>query len=252
MTRDAPRFRLREPTNLALVMTIAMLATSAQAAGGRFRAAEDPRDEVIFLSKAPMEEFEGAAGRVRGDVRIETLDDLIGGRVEGVVEVDTESLDTGLGLRDRHMREKYLETERFPVARFELREVTAARVLSTESNGDVVEQAVAGLASGVETHLTVKGTFEIHGVRQEIEVEDVVVTLDPELPGADVRGGEMLRIQAAFTVRLADYDVARPKLMFMRLAEDVLIRIDVVLGSDVETTDLLASETTEEGDSHDD
>src|SRR5689334_7763540 len=39
-----------------------------------------------------------------------------GQKVTGKVSFDLSSLDTGIKLRTRHMREKYLEVERFPEA----------------------------------------------------------------------------------------------------------------------------------------
>ena len=42
------------------------------------------------------------------------------GKLSGKFEVDLRSLDTGLDLRNEHMRDKYLETDKFPNAVFEL------------------------------------------------------------------------------------------------------------------------------------
>jgi polyisoprenoid-binding protein YceI len=57
------------------------------------------------------------------------------------IELDLNSLKTGIGLRDRHMKEKYFETEKFP-------------------------KAILSQASGKDGKFT--GSLTVHGVTQPI------------------------------------------------------------------------------------
>jgi hypothetical protein len=55
------------------------------------------KGQVTFLSKAPLNEFEGKSSSLNGLVNLETnLLDFF---------VDLNTLKTGIGLRDSHMRE---------------------------------------------------------------------------------------------------------------------------------------------------
>jgi polyisoprenoid-binding protein YceI len=66
--------------------------------------------KVIFLSQAPLSEFTGESKSLKGLIDFEkNLVDFY---------IDLNTLKTGILLRDKHMRENYLETEKFPFAEF--------------------------------------------------------------------------------------------------------------------------------------
>lgn len=58
---------------------------------------------VNFLSKASLNEFNGESDKLNG------LIDLSQNLLDFYVDLNT--LDTGIGLRNKHMRDNYLETE---------------------------------------------------------------------------------------------------------------------------------------------
>jgi polyisoprenoid-binding protein YceI len=47
-----------------------------------------------------------------------------GGKFTGIFEVKLDNFDTGLSLRNKHLREKYLETEKYPMAKLWLKPVS--------------------------------------------------------------------------------------------------------------------------------
>lgn len=67
--------------------------------------------------------------------------------------VDLASLDTGIGLRNRHMRENHLHTDEFPEAVFSGSMAWPAEIPSMEP--------------GVEVELEFSGRLELHGVTRE-------------------------------------------------------------------------------------
>ena len=71
---------------------------------------------VRFQSKAALEDFDGKTRKVTGTLVVDP-DDL-GDSLQVQVEVDLASLDTGISLRNKHMRENHLETEKYPSAVF--------------------------------------------------------------------------------------------------------------------------------------
>lgn len=178
---------------LALFGTVAELPGAAQAASVYEIRPGEP-NLVRFESKAPLESFEGRTRQVRGSLAFDPAN--LGDSVMAVVEVDLKSLDTGIPLRNEHMRANHLETERFPSAVLRIRRLEGATAL--EAGRPVTVQAI--------------GDFELHGVSQRVRVL-AEVTL-----GDDASGGS-LRIVARFDVRLSDYQIARPKFLVLKLDE---------------------------------
>lgn len=167
---------------------------------------------VRFVSDAPFEDFEGITERIDGYVLLEEGSLRAGDAVAGgelYFEVDLASLDSGIGLRDRHMRENYLETERFPYARYSA-EIEGARV---DSGGGWIVNA--------------SGTFQVHGVGRPLSVECLV---------SPAGGGYRMRCE--FQVRLPEHDIEIPSLMFLKISEVVELAVDFhVSPAAGETTD---------------
>ena len=69
-------------------------------------------DLKIFVTLSPAGDFIAKTSAVKG-VAIEKAD---GSFVAENVEVDLNSLQTGISLRDDHMKEKYLDTKTYPKA----------------------------------------------------------------------------------------------------------------------------------------
>lgn len=167
---------------------------------------------VRFVSDAPFEDFEGRSDRIDGYVLLKEGSLGAGDTVamgELHFEVDLASLDTGIGLRNRHMRENYLETELFPYARYSA-EIEGARV---DSGGGWI--------------VTASGTFQVHGVGRPLSVEC------PVSPA-----GRGYRVRCEFQVRLPDHDIKIPSLMFLKISEVVELAVDFhVSPAAGETTD---------------
>lgn len=150
--------------------------------------------KTLFISKAPMSEFTGESQQLHG------LIDLDQNLLDFYIDLNT--LKTGIGLRDRHMRENYLETKKYPFAEF---------------TGKIA--VFSDLVNGKETPVTAKGKFKIHGVEREIEV-----------PGTLKKNSDQeLLLKAEFKVLLSDYNIEIPKVMFYELAEDQIVKIEAIL-----------------------
>lgn len=177
--------------NKALIFSIFLSAVSFDGVGQVFMT---EKGSVEFLSKAPLNEFVGKSANLNGLVDLgKNLLDFF---------VDLNTLDTGIGLRDRHMRENYLETKKYPYAEF---------------TGKI--NALPTLASGQSREVTAKGKFKIHGVEREIEVQGKLTSLV---------SGDM-QLDASFAVMLGDYKIDIPKVVFYELAEEQLVTIQAIL-----------------------
>jgi polyisoprenoid-binding protein YceI len=172
---------------------------------------ETGRDIVTFTSKAPLETIVGKTSRVRGYISVDPAD--ITGSARGKIEVDLASLQTGIGMRDRHMREQYLETDKYPKTTFEITRIINA--------GDNV------LEDQKPVEMVVEGNFTVHGVTRLIEVP-VTAKLIKETEDTKARHpGDILHIQATFDVILSDHKINRPQFVFLKLDEKQRIDIDV-------------------------
>lgn len=187
----------------ALLLLVSAPGMPALASGQEFQVALERENRVRFTSDAPLEDFEGVTSRIDGFLF------LSGGGLEGPTdltasefyfEVDLGSLDTGIGLRNRHMRDNYLETNRFPFASFE------GRVTALQQEGPGSYRAATS------------GTLAIHGVERERQIECLASP-----------AGEALRVKCSFTVSLSDHDIPIPKLMFMKIDEVMELDLDFFL-----------------------
>jgi polyisoprenoid-binding protein YceI len=112
-------------------------------------------------------------------------------------EVDVGSLDTGIGLRNRHMRDNYLEVKDHPYASF----------------GGTITR-VAELSGG-GFRVTAAGGMSIHGVERPMEIPcDVGVR------------GDGYRARCSFQVLLTDFDIEIPRVMFLKLANEIRLELD--------------------------
>ncbi|MGE5175519.1 MAG: YceI family protein [Hyphomicrobiales bacterium] len=181
-------------------------ATAAPAA--QFTVRPGAGNKVVFTSKAPLETFQGKTDRIEGEITADPED--LGDSATVRLEVDLASLDTGIDKRNQHMREKHLETDKYPRAIF---------------TGVVIRGPnPARLAPGKEVPLDVEGTFSLHGVERRIHPA-VSVTL---LEGP---GPPRLRIHATFPVSLADYGITRPEFLFLKLSDTQDVEVEAVASS---------------------
>jgi polyisoprenoid-binding protein YceI len=158
---------------------------------------------VRFTSRAATEEFQGVTERIDGYVLLDapTLGPGSGsGATEIHLEVDLASLDTGIGLRNRHMRDRYLETAKHPFATFH------GRILRSEAT------------PGGPQRVTARGTLDIHGVTRP---RDLTCNVEPRGPG--------YRAVCAFQVLLSDHRIEIPKVMFLKLANEIGLELDFVV-----------------------
>ena len=145
-----------------------------------------------FTSSVPFHSFTGTSDHLTG--RISLADSTVD------FFVDLETLDTGIGKRDKDMRET-LETDEYPFAEFFGKLVTPFK---SDSEG---AQAVRA-----------EGTFTVHGVTREIAVDGTLQYAD----GA-------LRLVAHWELNLKDYDIEPPRLLIVKVDEIQKIRIEATL-----------------------
>lgn len=147
-----------------------------------------------FESKASIESFKGISRNLTGQLSLadSTLDFYL----------DLNSLETGITLRDRQMRENFLETDTYPFAEF-------IGKFYNEVDMTVYEPQ----------QVFVMGNFTIHGVTKVLEL---VATLTPTKEGG-------LNASAKWNLKLSDYDIQVPSLLFYRLNEVLNLSVQLEL-----------------------
>lgn len=121
----------------------------------------------------------GRTGDVSGSMTI------AGSEITAVdVEVDMTTLESDQDRRDNAIRDRGLETDRFPTATFELTEPIT--VAEGPSPGDAIETEATG-------------DFTLHGVTKAISI-----------PLEARWTGERITVVSRFDVALADYDMEPP------------------------------------------
>lgn len=193
---------------LALVVGVALAQSPVE-----FKAI-DPigRNTVQFKTSAPLEDIVGTTNKIAGEIKVDPQN-LKSDRPLARFEVDLASLDTGIGLRDTHMREQYLHTDKYPKAVFTLERIRKA--------------SAAKLGPHKTVTVTAEGTFELHGVQRRIEVPVKVTYLPESQSTMGKLPGNLLRITSDFDVKLADYNVERPQMVILKVGEIAHISIDV-------------------------
>lgn len=146
--------------------------------------------QVVFRAKALGLKFEGQGHGVEG-CAVEQP------QVTGEFKFDLETLKTGLSLRDSHMKENYLETQKFPFAKLKLKEVVGFN------------------ASQPEGHYDFKGDLEVHGVTKEIQKGRVEIK----------KIANSLTVVALFNARISDFQIPLPQHAGLVVKDEVEIQV---------------------------
>lgn len=147
---------------------------------------------VIFHSKVPLHTFSGTSENLTG------LIDLENATVD--FYVDLETLDTGNAKRDKDMR-LTLETKDYPFAEF---------------FGSITSEFDA--SAQVKQEVIVEGVFKIHGKEQKIVVN-----------GQLTPNGDQMTLAASWILKLEDYEIEPPKLLFIKVDQEQEIELNAVL-----------------------
>lgn len=167
------------------------------------------RDVVSFTSDAPVELIVGKTSNVNGTVVIDESMDL-SKPIQATFAVDLPSIDTGIELRNEHMRDNFLETAKYPKATFTLKTLSRPGVLKV----------------GQKQRLTATGDFTLHGktVSKTVPVD---VTYFKKCAGTETKmpGCDLIQINTEFKVPFADHGIKRPEIVFQKLADTVIVKL---------------------------
>jgi polyisoprenoid-binding protein YceI len=186
----------------AFVFAIALMAGSAAPAG----AADDYKvsgGEVTVMCPLTVGgSFEAKTKNLSGDVT-PAADQQ--GAVRGTLRVELQTLETGIGIRDRHMKNNYLEVEKGPE-------------FATAIIEDIRVEKLEGKT-------VFSGMLTLHGQKRK-------VTGAAELQQKDGR----IRVQAQFPLKVSDFDIPAPTYLGVGVRDEIQIKVSLMATSSSAST----------------
>jgi polyisoprenoid-binding protein YceI len=124
--------------------------------------------------------------------------------INGSISIDLKDLSTGIDLRDRHLKEKYLEIGKFPKAQLELKNL---KILTPTSE-----------IKSTLKNLPFQGTLTLHGVTKSVSGQY-------ELESQE----NSILVHASFVLKISDYDIKVPAYMGISVADNVNVETVLTL-----------------------
>ncbi len=118
--------------------------------------------------------------------------------VSGEFSFDLKDLDTGIKLRNEHMKEKYLEVAKFPMAKLVLFPITVAEA----ELKDMKEKF--------------SGDLNLHGVTKKVNGNYNYLAKDK-------------KVKADFEIKVSDFNIDIPKYLGVTVSETVQVEIEMNL-----------------------
>lgn len=156
--------------------------------------------EVNFLANSTFGDIEGITHTISGNVKWNGNDTLTTSEV--YFEVPLDSIDTGVGLRNKHMRQKYLETEKYPKAIYKGK-LTAWNRDPTTPNKYLV---------------STEGVMSIHGVEKPLS-----------LSGYLIKNGKVYHAQYFFSLNIKDFNIGKPRFLLVSMGQIIHLKLDFYL-----------------------
>ena len=175
--------------NIKLFATLMVLAISAQLLMAQNYFSKT--GEISFFSSTPIEDIEATSRSAS------TVFDMESGKIQWAVLI--KSFEFEKALMQEHFNENYMESSKFPKAKFS---GVIEDISSVDFNKD-----------GTYT-VPVSGTLEIHGVSNDITTEAQFVISKGAIEGS-----------STFKVLVADYGIEIPGVVRENIAKEIEIRV---------------------------
>jgi polyisoprenoid-binding protein YceI len=178
---------------------VALLAAPTLIADSRtYQIVPDGKNVAEFHAEDSYDAFDGRTNKLSGAI---VADPANPSTASVEVNVDMASLDTANRLRNREMRELYLETQKYPTATFKSASVEAPPAIAPNQPADI----------------KVTGDFTLHGATKRMTIP-VRVVLIPD---------GRIHATSSFTVHMPDFGINVPKNILVTVDDQVPVRLDL-------------------------
>jgi polyisoprenoid-binding protein YceI len=175
---------------IKFVTTVTAVLLLAQIAFAKNYSSDPTKGSVVFNATAIGLKFQGKGEGPSGEIRLDK-------GVVGTFKFKMETLDTGIGMRNQHMKEKYLETAKYPYGELKVDEVTGFKLEAPEGS------------------YPFKGTITIHNV-----AKPVTGTVQVQ------KAGEGFQIKAEFDTKVSYFSIPMPAYAGVVLKDDVKVVVE--------------------------
>jgi polyisoprenoid-binding protein YceI len=149
---------------------------------------------IKFTVDAPLDSIVGTTVGVTGSARF----DEASGSGTAKVSVDLKTFRTGISLRDEDLRDRFFESTKYPAATLNVQRV-----------------------SGTPGRQEIAGTLSLHGVER-------VIKIPATLRFGTLEDRPAVSVEAHFKVVFSDYEIQRPKALFLKLGESAIVDVQAV------------------------
>ena len=176
------------------VFAIALMIAAAAPAGAADAYKVASGEVTVMCPLTVGGSFEAKTKNLSGDVT-PTSDEQ--GAVRGALKVELQTLETGIGIRDRHMKNNYLEVEKGPG-------------FATATIEDIRVEKLEG-----KTVFT--GVLSLHGQKKKVSGA-------AELQQKDGK----IRVQAQFPVKVSEFEIPAPTYLGVGVKDEIQIKVSLM------------------------
>ena len=146
------------------------------------------KSNIVFFSSALLEDIEERNEKAKSVFNADNGDI--------VFSIPVNQFQFAKSLMQEHFNEKYMESDKYPTTIFK------GKVLDFEKGSE-------------NNNVWTEGELEIHGVKRNVKIQ-----------GNLIFKGERVIIESKFIVKLEDYEIEIPKLLFQKIAEEVEVTVN--------------------------
>jgi polyisoprenoid-binding protein YceI len=151
-----------------------------------------------FHAEDTYDSFDGKTGAVSGTIVADPSTPMAS---SVSITIDMTTLDTGVALRNKEMKDLYLHTGKFPTASFKSVSVTGPASVAVNAPADI----------------NVTGDFTLHGVTKRMTIPVHVVLVN------DGR----LHATSNFKVHMPDFGISVPHNILVTVEDNVPVKLEV-------------------------
>jgi hypothetical protein len=149
---------------------------------------------IVFVSEAPLETIKAKSEDLKGVI------DTVKNTFAFSVNINSFK-GFNSPLQQQHFYENYMESTAYPTATF---------------SGKIIE--IINYSRDGMYEIRAKGILNIHGVKSERIIKATV----------EINKDEIL-IKSSFSINLQDHNIKIPRIVFQKIAPDILVNIEAVL-----------------------
>lgn len=186
----------------SIALGLLLAAATLHAQSRTYTITKGGNNVAQFHAEDTYDSFDGKTSDVNGTI---VADPAAPAASSVQININVDSLDTGVGLRNKEMRERYLETTKFGTATFKSVSVTGPSSIAPNAPADI----------------NVTGDLTLHGVTKRMTIP-VRVVLIPD---------GRIHATTDFKIHMPDFGIAVPHNVLVTVNDEVPVRFDVWAGA---------------------